>query len=654
MPSKELKTGPLFRDLAITRDGINVEKRTVKVSFSSELPVERWWGREILDHSPTSVRLGRLRDGGAVLVNHDPDDQVGVVEDVEIGEDRKGRATVRFGKSARASEVFNDVADGIRTKLSTGYTIHKMRLESEDGDTKTYRATDWEPFELTFTPVPADHAIGVGRSTSHEQHLTIIEDRSMPPNETPEQKAAREAGERAAAAGGETRSATASAEQVSAHLNTVRANELKRITDLEALGVKFAEYGGAEVARQMIAEGKSVGDFQTVILERVGTKKPPSAEIGLNEGEIKQFSFLRAIQAMAHPGDRRFYEAAAFEREVSEAAQKRTGTSAKGFLIPHDILRMPLVLTEPGQRGTADVLTMMLRGMQQRARSEQRTLTVNTASAGGATVATELLASSFIELLRHRLVLSRLGMTTLSGLVGNIGIPRQSGGATAYWVAEAGAPQTSQQTLDQVTMQPRTVGAYTDYSRKLILQSAIDVENFIRMDLVKIIGLEVDRVGLYGTGTNSQPRGIANQTGINTVSFATGGQPTFAELVSMETKVAAADADFGTLAYATNPTMRGYLKTTPKIGATFPVFIWEDGEVNGYRAEVSNQIVTGTAPNNGDVFFGNWADLIMGMWSGLDLLVDPYSNSTAGTIRIVALQDVDIAVRHPVSFTKGS
>lgn len=649
---RSIKTGPQFRDLLLKREAINVEKRTVEVAFSSEAPVERWWGTEILDHGNGSMRLGRLRDGAAVLINHDPNDQVGVVENASVGADRIGRATVRFGKGARATEIFGDVVDGIRTKLSVGYTIHKMRMESEDEGTQTYRATDWEPFELTFTPVPADPSVGVGRSAPPSTTETLIEERTMPPNETPEEKAARES--RETAAGG---ARALSQAQITEQLNEVRTRELARINELEKLGQKFKDYGGEEVARQMIGEGKSVGDFQTVILERVGKPKPPSADLGMNDREIRQFSFLRAINAMANPNDKTLYNAAAFEREVSEAAAKRAGVSPKGFLVPTDVLRTPLLMVEPGSRGAHDNMEAMLRAMHARAQTEGRTLNVGTASAGGATVATDLLAASFIELLRNRMLLTRLGITTLNGLVGNIAIPRQTGGATAYWVAETNAPTTSQQTVDQVTMTPKTVGAYTDYSRKLLLQSAIDIENFVRMDLVKIIGLELDRAGLYGSGSSNQPLGVANQSGINTVSFGTAGQPTFPEIVSMETKVAASNADVGTLAYATNATMRGYMKSTAKIGSTYPVFLWDTTTgatpVNGYRTEVSNQVVKGTAPDNGDVWFGNWADLVMGVWSGLDLLVDPYSNSTSGTIRLVALQDIDICVRHPVSFCKG-
>ena len=235
----------------------------------------------------------------------------------------------------------------------------------------------------------------------------------------------------------------------------------------------------------------------------------------------------------------------------------------------------------------------------------------------------------------------------MNGLVGNVAIPKQTGAATAYWVAESGAPTESQQTIGQVTMNPKTVGAFTDFSRRLILQSSLDVENMVRRDLAAVIALAIDTAALYGTAADNQPRGLKNQSGINTQDFAA-TNPTFAELVGMETQVAADNADIGTMRYLLNPAQRGAAKTTEKASGTAQ-FVWEPGNtINGYGTEVSNQVTAG------DVFFGNFADLMIGFWSGLDLTVDPYAGATSGTVRVIALQDVDIAVRNAVSFCYGN
>jgi HK97 family phage major capsid protein len=323
---------------------------------------------------------------------------------------------------------------------------------------------------------------------------------------------------------------------------------------------------------------------------------------------------LRAINYLANPADRSAREAAGFEIEASEAAAQKLGRQSRGITIPQDVLR--------------------------------RDLNVGTATAGGNLVATELDAGSFIELLRNASALDQAGATVLTGLTGNVAIPRQSGAGTAYWVAESGAPSESQQTIDQVSLTPKTVAAYVDYSRRLMIQSSIDVENMVRADLATVLALKIDLAGLYGTGSNSEPLGLKLTTGVGTESFAA-ATPTFTEVVALESDIATANALLGSPVYLMNAAMRGGLKTKAK-DAGSGLFVMEGGEVNGYQGILSNQVASN------DLWFGNFADLIIGYFSGLDLMVDPYTNSTSGTVRVVAMQDVDIAVRHPQSFSRGN
>jgi len=536
----------------------SLDDRRVSMSISSEMPVGRSYGEEVLDHNPESIDLSFLNSGRApLLMDHDPERQIGVIESVSLdGSARKLRATVRFGKSALASEVYGDVADLIRGNVSIGYSIAKMVKEN---DGRTYRATNWRPVEVSIVSIPADVSVGVGRSGEIE----------------------------------------ATSEAVV---------ETSQITET------LVE---AQVAKTETPKERKMENSVTVATESRAYDAPIQAEVGLSQKEVRQYSFVRAINAMANPQDKRAWANAAFEREVSEAAQKTYGRSAQGFFVPNEITYA------------------------------KRDLTVGTNSAGGFTVATDLLAASFIDMLRNRSVVQRAGATVLNGLTGNVAIPKQSGAATSYWVAESGAPTESQQTLAQVTMSPKTVGAFTDFSRKLMIQSSIDIESMVRRDLATVIALAIDTAALYGTGANNQPTGIKLQSGINTKDFAA-TNPTFAELVAMESELAIDNADIGTMTYLFNPAQRGALKTTEKSATSAGQFVWETGNtVNGYRTETSAQVVAG------DVFFGNFADLLIGFFSGLDLMVDPYSNSTSGTMRVVALQDTDIAVRNAVSFCYG-
>lgn len=572
-----------------------VQDDVIEFPFSSEEPVARWFGDEILSHDKKAVDLGRLNDGAPLLFNHNMDDYIGVVEKAWIGDDKRGYARVRFATHERAQQIKADVDAGILRNVSFAYEVRKY---VEDVKAGTYTGTDWMAYEVSFVTVPADQTVGVGRALTE-------------PAEAPASKstAASSAIPKKEIVMENTEVQTVRDEAVNA--------ERARISSISALGEKFKK---ADLARQLIEGGRSIDEARAAFLESIGVEQKPvtgkEAEIGMSAKEVKSYSFLRAINALANPGDRAAQEAAAFEREVSEAAGKKNGRAIRGLLVPVDVLRA------------------------------KRDLTVGTSTAGGNLVATDLMAESFIELLRNRSVAQRLGATVMNGLVGNVAIPKQTGGATAYWVAESGAPTESQQTVGQVTMSPKTVGAYTDFSRRLMLQSSIDVENMVRGDLATTLALAVDLAAFYGTGSNNQPTGIKNQSGINTKDFAA-ATPTFAEIVGMESEVAADNADVGTLAYVMNAAMRGALKTTEKASGTAQFVFEPNGTVNGYRAEVSNQITSG------DVFFGNFADLVLGFWSGVDLTVDPYAGATSGTVRVVALQDVDIAVRNAVSFCYG-
>lgn len=625
------KNGIAARSFELQRDTVNVEARTVELAFSSETPYERWFGVEILSHKDGAVRLDRLKSGGALLMDHNTRDQIGVVEKVEIGTGRVGRALVRFGKSARAEEIFQDVQDGIRRHVSVGYIVHEMVLSKagKDGPDE-YLVTDWEPLEVSLVGVPADPTVGVGRgigglTDEQQQHLIREFGAGTGAPSTPEP---------AQPANPEIRTMDKTPEQLAAErqaeIDKARADEraaaLKATQAIIELGEKYKHLGGDKVASEYLRSGKTdLAEFQATLLAKVGTSTTQGSranDVGLNTREIGAFRFLNLIRAMANPSDQEAQRAAAFEFEACAAARKAAGRSGPGMSIPAEVLRGALA-------------------------PQQRDLTVGTATAGGNLVSTDLLSQSFIELLRNRMVMQRMGARILTGLVGDIAIPRQTGAATAYWVAESGAPTESQQAVDQVTLSPKTVGAYTDFSRKLMLQSSIDVEAMIRGDLAQVLGLEIDRVTLYGTGASNQPAGLKIATGLNTVDFAA-ATPTYAEVVSMESLVAADNADVGTLAYLVNASGRGGLKTATKDSGSGQ-FIWEPGNtVNGYRAETSNQV------ESGDHWFGNWADVLIGYWSGLDLLVDPYSNSTSGTVRVVALQDVDVNFRHGESFTRGN
>lgn len=594
---RELPKGRAERALEVERAALDEQARTATLAFASELPYERYWGIEILDVTATAMRQNRLRSGANLLVDHDTRDVVGVIESVDIGADHVARAVVRFGKSARAEEVWQDVRDGIRRNVSVGYMIHKAQLVEQRDGVETYRVTDWEPYEVSLVSVPADPTVGVGRSLDAATDTTPSPDATAAsPQPTPSAK-----------------------EPTVADVHTPEA----RNHAAEISKIARAMPGGAEMALDAIQRGLTVEQFQGEAIAKLTTKPLPTADIGMDKREVQRFSLLRVLNALANPSDAAAQRAAAFERECSDAVAAKLGKAARGIYLPYDV--------------------------------QKRDLTVGTNTAGGHTVATDLMAGDFITLLRNAMVIMGMGTRMMTGLQGNVAIPKQTAAATAYWVAESGSPTESQQAFAQVTMSPKTVGAYTDISRKLIAQSSLDVEALVQQDLATVLGLAIQQAAINGTGANNQPSGLLTLITPSVAGGTDGAAPTWAHIIELESDVAVANADVGTLSYLTNAKVRGKLKTTSKVSGQNG-FVWDGGDtpLNGYRAAVTNAVPSNLTKGSGTalsaILFGNFADLLIGMWGSLDLTVDPYSMSTSGTVRVVALQDVDIAVRQAESF----
>ena len=592
-------------------------------SFSSEEPVERYFGKEILSHDDGAADFSRLNNGtGPFLWNHDRDTVLGVVRNAQIDDDKRGYATIKWSQNPAAQEKRQDVEDGILSQVSFAYKINEVEEREED-----FLVTKWSALEVSLVSIPADSSVGIGRT--FEEPITMktttsssVEEVSTSTSEVEKvsSDSSREA-EAANAPPSPTTTISPMEEKIDVEAQTKAAVEAERSRS-ESITAMGDKYDCPELARSLNGEGASVEEARTKITElreeRINTveqriQNTPSKEVGLEEKEIKRFSFLRALNALANPTDKQAQEAAAYEKEVSEAASRAYGKPAAGIMVPNEVLK--------------------------------RDLNVGTATAGGNLVATELLAGSFIDILRKRMALMQAGVTMLTGLEGNISIPRMTSSSTAYWVGEGASPTESQQAFDQVNLSPKTVGAYVDYTRRTLLQSSIDVEAMVRDDLAKVIALELDRAGLYGSGSSNQPLGLTGTSGIGTQTITTYG--TFAEYIGMETDVATANADVASMKYLVNAAARGALKSTEKASSTAQ-FVWENDEINGYQAIVSNQLA------NNDVVFGDFSQFVVATWSGLDLTVDPYAGATSGNIRIIALQDVDYGVKQPGAFCYGT
>lgn len=657
---KQAKLGVRHRAMSITA-GVVDENGRAELPASSEARVLSYdWeiGRyyEVLDHSPRAIRLERLQDGAPLLKDHDRRNQIGLIESARV-EGGQLRVGVRFGNSDAAKAERADVADGIRSKVSIGYIVHELRLDSRsENGIDVYRATDWEPLEVSTVAIPADPTVGFGRAegdVAFRDHVTRVIGREIRQGETEMGQLwviRREDGvlcrineedfdaalhERAKGPGEAARAAEPAAPRAEVGAsrgadavdpNAGLRNERERVEQILAIGSRF---NCTDKAREAIKDGVPWEVFRDHVWARQPKDKPldtPATHLGMGSREVKDFSIVRAMRAIAE-GRR---QDAAFEFECSDAIAEKLGRKARGIFVPSD------VQFAEGQISQRDVTK---------------------ATSGGNLVATNLLAGSFIELLRNSMKVASMGARMLPGLVGDVAIPRQATGSAAAWVGEGGTTSESDATFDTVVLNPKTIAVRTDMTRRMLLQSTPAIEGLVRADVAMALGLGIDSACINGTGASNQPRGIRNVVGVGLVALGTNGAaPTWQSQIDLVKTCKIANADQGTLGFLTNASAWGKLMGTPKVAGQ-PIFILEDPGTTllGRRFETSEQVPSNLVKGaSGAVcsaeIYGNWAELLIGEWGVLDLFPDPYVLADSGGLAIRAFKDVDVAVRHAASF----
>lgn len=592
-----------FRTAELDRAAADGDKRTVELSFSSELPVQRGSFYEILSHADGHCDLSRLNSGHPLLLNHDTEQLIGVVESARVDADKKGRATVRFSKSQKADEIWRDVQDGIRRLVSVGYRrTEELGAEVKDGRELVRFA--WQPYEISLVSVPADATVGVGREQTLESQQPEPE---KPKTPEPEK---------------EQRIMSDKIESVVEQKPDTRAKEIlamaKRMSDKVA--------GVREMADKAIESDLSVESFRQQILDNLPKAEAVAPKIEkFTARDISGYSITRAINGIMNG------RLDGLERELSDEIALRSGKAATGFWLPNEVL---------GQRNAV----------------------AGTGTLGGMVVATQNLGSEFVELLRSQAVVGQLGARMLQ-LSSNVTIPRQNGAGTVNWAAtETSASTLSGVNFTQLTLSPKCATSEMQYSKQLLATSNPSIDAIIRDDAIKSIALAIDLAAFHGAGTSGEPTGIVNTTGIATVALGTNGSAlttanAYASFVSLETEIATDNADVGSLAYVINAATRGKLKSITKTGLD-STFVWEPGNtVNGYRTAISNQLKTNLTKGTATTictaaFFGNFNDLLIAEFgTGTDVVVDPYTLASNRVVRILTNKWVDIGVRRPQSFS---
>jgi len=581
---------------------IDEETRTVTLSFSSEFAVEREFGYEVLDHNEKSIDLSRA-DSMPFLVNHKSDQVAGVVEKVWV-EANRGFAQVRLSSSNLGTEIFNDIKDGIRKTISFGYRVLEMvreRSENEKDEIPTYRITRWMPFEISTVSVPADYSVGIGRNNDedYENEVELIDvsqrdipnvevkDKNMDNKEFDVQKE-RETGIKAERK----------------RLNGIRqtADKVRHlIPDIDALAEDFSN------------SERTLDEFNAAIVKKMDSieraaieKATADQSLGLSQREISNYSVMRLVEALGSNN----WKNAGLELEVSLAQADKFGQEARGAYIPFDVLatRADAALT-------------------------------NKASHGSALVPTDFWGSEYVDVLRANSVVAAMGARIIPGLVGDVDIPKGLNEASFGWLTEGGDNDTSP-TYSATTVQlsPQDIGGALGFTRKMMKQTGNPaIESIIRDSLNNGIGVFLDKQVLVGTQTGAS--GLTTQA-----SFTTGDTVvSWADIVDLESQVATQNADFGSLGYVCGPSVRGILKSTVKASGQGGFLMDTDGSVNGYKT-----MVTSNASTN--LYFGNWNDILIPMWGGVDIVVDPYTNVKSGGIVLRAFLATDIAYRNTESF----
>jgi HK97 family phage major capsid protein len=618
---------PHTRTAEFTRAAINEKARTVELSFSSEAPVRRWFGNEILSHAPGSVRLGRLNNGGAFLLDHDPTKQIGVVVSARIDADGKGRAVVRFGNSQLAQEIFQDVKEGIRRLVSVGYQIHKQESQGKSGGLDTVRVLDWEPYELSLVSIPADDSVGVGRGIEIAPGSNIETSTTVNRSQIIAALVAANIPYQDSMSDDQLRSLLPQSSAAAERSRVVTIGEIAN--QARSQGINFDE-------RRAIAEGHTPEQVRAQVFDNLLNRQspyapPPVASMERHYGgsargglDMSRYSLCRALhQAGLGRLD-------GFEAEVSQELARSAGKAPDGFYVPHAAF------------------------IQQRA---GMSVTGDSGDYGGNTVG--LSVGSFIEALRPMLAVAQAGATVMSGLSSNVGLPRQAAASTATWKDENGTLEEVTPELEQLLLSPKRIGAWTKLSKQLIAQSSPDVESFVRRDLLEAVAVGFDYAAIAGTGTGDQPTGILSTSGIGSVVGGTNGlAPTWAHLVALVSAVANVNATGARPSFMFSTKVEGKLRNTVKVASTDSKMILDDGQTSlvGKPWRASNNVPDNLTKGSSSgvcsaIIFGDWSQVILASFgAGMDVVVDPYTLATSGQTRVVVNSLCDVGIRRAASF----
>ena len=268
----------------------------------------------------------------------------------------------------------------------------------------------------------------------------------------------------------------------------------------------------------------------------------------------------------------------------------------------------------------------------------------NTTATAPELVGTDHRAQDYIGPLRDSLLVRSLGVRTLSGLVGNVSIPKYGSGLSAGWVTEGQALTETDMTFDSVTLTPHHVGGITEMSRQLIQQSAPAIEDLVRQDLSYAVAAEIDRAIIAGTGTGGEPLGLLGRTGSDGEVQIAAIPSDWADVLDIEQMLAAVNVN--PTGWYTSPEVMTALRKILKAPTAGSDYIATAGRIGDLPAASSNAAPASTA------ILGDWSQVLVGQWGAVELLVNPYAEIPyrRGGVLVRAFSTIDVAVRHEEAF----
>ncbi len=628
----------------------DAEPAKYPLTIATDQPVRRdgWfgWYYEVLGHNAGEVDTDRLQNGIALLVNHDPDQRAGRIENGKVGAG-KTSGEARFATTDFARSVQQEVDDGTLTDMSVGYLVNEYNRvadvnpdDDEDEDyLGTYRAVRWEPVEGSLVAIPADPGSGVGRNLDPEKvpqyPVRFIGAPATPPAITGTQE--------------QRNMATAVVIPNPAPAVEVGPDQMKAERARVALIMNYArEYPDLltrDEAEKALNDGASAQAVGASLLEKKRAKEVTlhsGSVVPMSDKERKQYSVTRGIQSLISSVATGKAESC-FEREVSQTIAQKMGRDTSGFWMP---------TSEPLFRLTPQEM-------------QKRALYTGTSGAGGATVATELI--SFLDVLRPAVRLFQMGAEFMGGMTSNFSLPKMLTDTDFNWVGEnPGTDNTDiDPTFSQVQFTPKTATGSTSWSRQLFVQSSVDVEAKVRNSLVRRAAIAIDKAGIQGSGSSNQPKGVLSATGVTVLSLGTNGAaPTYQNLIDMVTDIESYNADsLGDPDYLFTPEIAGYLAGQPELSNSIALPIFQrsskpgaQGTVNGHDAYKSNLVpktlTKGTSAGDCHaIIAGVFEALTIAEWGAFEILLDPYTGAKQALIKIIGNLMIDVQPTYAQAFT---